>query len=329
MEARDVLLSGPDIWIHRVAGDQVLLEASAPAPSVVRLQLQVAQETAAPMHVDLHGQRIRLLPFAVSPAALQVLAMGLPPAIRELFARNMRSPYLVAEHQVSVTQREQDAEQSAFGDFLLLAVDSQSGFLTGTPANLVRKDDSGQEVTGIAERINLRSGPDGQFLELVATDDLRPELHLIDPSGSLQNKGGEPSRFKILSNGNIRVLPEAVHFDGPVEMQSLAADSTDDPDGAHLTADDVSLERNPETGEILRINASGNVRLEWSGVTAWGTKLTLDPKTHFVTVSDPTRNAGVELSNGLLYRAGAVRANYETFRVQSWAGRVDGGGRGR
>lgn len=329
MEARDVFLSGADIWIHRISDNDVLLEASAPAPSVVRLQLQVAQENAPPMHVDLHGQRIRLLPFAVSPAALQVAAMGLPQAIRELFARNMRSPYLIAEHRVSITQREEAAVQTAFGDFLLLAVDSQSGFLTGSPANLERRDDSGQAVTGIAERINLQSGPDGQFLELVATDDLRPELHLVDPSGSLQNKGGEPSRFKIISTGNIRVLPEAVRFDGLVEMQSLAADGTDDPDGAHLTADNVSLDRDPETGEILQIHASGNVRLEWSGVTAWGTKLTLDPKTHFVTVSDPNRNAGVELSNGLRYRAGAVHANYESFRVQSWAGRVDGGGRGR
>ena len=89
------------------------------------------------------------------------------------------------------------------------------------------------------------------------------------------------------------------------------------------------MARDPESGEILGVDATGHVRLDWSEVVAWGHMLTLDPRSSLITVSDPEGKAVILLPSGPRYSASAVHANYETLRVMSWFGRVDGGRRGR
>ena len=102
-------------------------------------------------------------------------------------------------------------------------------------------------------------------------------------------------------------------------------DGSEDPDGLGIEADSVTMARDPKTGEILRMDATGDVRLDWSKVVAWGQVLTLEPGRSLLTVSDPVGRAVIQLPSGPRYSAAAVSANYETLRVMSWFGRVDGG----
>ena len=228
-----------------------------------------------------------------------------------------------------ITQEQETETQEAFGDFLLLGLGSRGGYLRGNPARVERRDIGDQRVIGIASRINLRSEGGGEFLELVSTDGRRPELELIDPSGSLQKTSGEPSRLRVVCDGDIRVLPQAVRFLGAVELRSLNPDGSEDPEGLGIAADSVTMTRHRQTGAILGVDATGNVQLDWSGVAAWGHLLTLDPGNSLITVSDPNDKAVIQLPSGPRYSAAMVRANYETLRVMSWYGRVDGGRRGR
>ena len=84
----------------------------------------------------------------------------------------------------------------------------------------------------------------------------------------------------------------------------------------------MRLVRDPKSGELVRIEARGNVVLDWSRITATADELTLDLVAQTCAVGSTDGRAHVALPNGVQVTAAFVEADYAKMSVRSWHGRI-------
>ena len=98
---------------------------------------------------------------------------------------------------------------------------------------------------------------------------------------------------------------------GPVTAQGLREDGSEDPDGVHFDAENLTMERQGKKGEIVRALLK-NVKADWSGMTAKSAALELDLKNSRLIARD-AKDAVITLPNGRTLTAPRIEVNYETW----------------
>jgi hypothetical protein len=121
--------------------------------------------------------------------------------------------------------------------------------------------------------------------------------------------------------GEIEVVPDAVLFHGPVTASSLLPAGSADPNGLHITAERLHVTRQPETGELTKVEADGGVVVRWRDMVADSRRVELDLRWQRCIAVDPN-GATIRFGNGLTYRARRLEANYATYAVRSYDGRI-------
>ncbi len=333
-------LAAPFVRIHELGPRCAVLDARA--EDGARAQLEATDERRGDQ-VKLTADRVRALPFAVPRQVLDAHLGGLGSSLGWLPGLDLGQPWLLAEGAVDadLTRTAPAAEPKGpagpehvrgNGELLLLATASGSGLLRGDPrgavARLVRTEASGRWLQADSPQVlfDRTAGSRLRLLTAYPGEELRhePVLLLRDP----KRRGSDAlADLQGRCAGEIEVLPDRVLFDGPVAAQALTAEGTPDPAGMRVTAEQLSMVRRPETGEVILIQGRRGVRLDWSRIQARATELTLDLRRSQCTVADPA-GAEIWLPNGLTAITQKAVANYQNMSLNTWHSRVSQTGQG-
>lgn len=324
-EPEVVEIRGPRLDLHHAGGRDLLVEATAEGDQLPYVYARVPQAAGGePTTIACAAERLRLLPFVASSAvrrwhtgapagALGVAtfhALGQPwllvDGVRDFQLDDVRHGHVEGRsHRLLVSQGARAA---------LFVGDPD----TGTPAEVLRRHD-GREVTMRGARVRVF---DDEAVRLQALGTFADRSTGLQPSLLLH----EPGRTGVLAHllatcrGNIDVRPESIEFLGPVAVQGLTADGSDDPDGIRLDARTLRMTRAPATGEITTVIAS-DVTVEWTRFDARCAAIEFDLRRDLCVVSDPVA-AQLTLREGWTYFAPRFELNYETLAFRSHRGRA-------
>jgi hypothetical protein len=148
---------------------------------------------------------------------------------------------------------------------------------------------------------------------------------LVPPSVTFRGSSGAGDRSTSLRGvclGEIEVLPDAVLFRGPVTAHSLLADGSEDPNGMHVVSRQLQMTRQRDTGALTKVDASGGVTVRWRDMTARSERVELDVPWTRCTAEGPD-GAEIRFANGQTWRAKRIEANYLTYAVRCWNGRLE------
>jgi hypothetical protein len=338
-----VVVRGPRIDLHHLGGSSAMVDARAVGDERPTLSGTVPQrarggaganEPSTAMQLACEADRLRLLPFVVTPEA-RWLHGGSLDVLGLTSGHTIGKPWLLVDrvHRFTLDDAEQGHVEGT-AHRLLVAQGAGAALFQGdaeraTPAEVVRTD-GGRQVTMRGARVRLRNefqprpkaaagAPPESVVHLFALgtfDDhsvfLPPTLVLREPG-----KNGLLSHMQALCRGNIEVRPEAVLFGGPVVAQALAADGTPDPNGLHIDARELQMAR--KDGDITNVTGR-DVVLDWPRVNARTAELELDLVRHHLIARDP-KWARVVLADGLEFQSPFVEVDYETMAVQTHRGR--------
>ena len=331
-------LTAPAIDLHRIAVQSLLVDAVADATQPARLDARMPAESVgvAAATLRLDARRVRMLPFAVGPAAVPRRLLGLSPALADVVASSMAQPWLLAEGAVTA-----DLVDAALGNLhgegeLLAGSKGARALLflgdagTGRPAQLRRLE--GGEPTMIAEGPRVRCTIDDKRITVLTT--FPGQSRTVTPrvtfraapvaAASTAGAAGPPARANWIRgecHGEVDVLRDAVLFRGPVTATSLLPSGGEDPDGMHIAAQKLRMERDAETGQLTRVLAEGGVTCNWRQLHARSQTVELDLKWQRCIATDPDV-ATIRFGSGRSYEARHLEANYATYAVTVWQGRL-------
>jgi hypothetical protein len=322
-----VELAAPDIDLHRITAAAVLVDAQGTAAAPARLDGELAPNgDAAGGSGSITARRIRVLPFAVGPAALLRHHLGLPRGLADAVAGGLGNPWLLAQGQVVADLADvRHGELHGNGELLAIDQSGQSALLVGDaataqPAALRSRQPDGREATATGARLLcFRAG--GEHVRVLTTFPERQVL--VQPRVTLRDpRGGAGDPFANLAGecaGEIEVLPASVLFLGPVAAHSLLPDGREDPRGPRIVAQKLIMSRGQPDGAITRVQADGGVTVDWDTMQARSHWLELDLRAQRCTARDPD-GAEIRFGNGRSYRARQLEANYVTQAVRSYHG---------
>ncbi len=319
-----VEVRGPEIHVHHAGGDDALVEAFADGADRARVYAVVPQrDHAEPTTIACDAERLRLLPFVLTPDAQAWHARAGGPFANALF-HTVGKPWLIVD-DVRDLQLD-DAGQGhiqGHGKRVLVSQGGRAALFVGdaeamAPAEVRRRRD-GREVTLRGARVRAF---DAEEVRLDALGTFADHSTFLLPTMTLHEAGRKDllSHVRASCVGNIEVRSEAVVFGGPVVAQGLRPDGSVDPDGIHIDAKELTMRREPASGDIVRVLAR-HVTLDWTRLDAICTDLEIDVPNRRCIVSDP-RDAVVDLANGWRYLAPRLEIDYETLAIGSFQGRV-------
>jgi hypothetical protein len=94
-----------------------------------------------------------------------------------------------------------------------------------------------------------------------------------------------------------------------------------DPSGMNVDAARLSMRRHKDTGELLAVEADGGVTVRWRDLYAKSEKVELDLRWQRCIAED-SKGAEVRFGDGQSYVAERIEANYATYTVRSYFGRL-------
>jgi hypothetical protein len=324
-KAGRVEVRGPSIDVHHVGGTDVLVEAVADdgVRPTVNLSLD-AGPGGEPTTAFFHAQRLRALPFALTADARLAHAGGSRGPLVDLLFASVAQPWLIVD-DVQDFQLEDPRYGliEGHGTRLVLSQGAQAGMFVGDPDRgmpaEVRRTHDGLETTTRGARVRVFRE---QELRLQALRTFEDRSAFLPPSVTLHRRGSAAllSHMNAVCQGNIDVLPDRVQFGGPVRAIGLTADGQEDPEGILLDARELSLRREPVTGEIVQALAK-DVHVDWTRLQAWSAEVELDMKRTRCIARDPA-NATVVLPGGSTFTSPRIEVNYETMAVSCRQGRM-------
>ncbi len=322
-------LSAPRIEVHRIAERSILLDALADDTGRARLDATAPARTDAPLSkVTTTADRIRVLPWAIGPTNVLRLATGLPAGVLDVVANHLVQPWLLASGSVVADFEDpQSGAVHAESATLAASIGARSMFLSGdpiteTPARLHRTEQDQRVLTAEGARIRFAED-DGEHVSVLTT--YAGHSQMVPPRVSFRSatKGGG-SKLGWLSGecqGEIEVLREAVLFHGPVQVSSILTDGSRDPQGMHVDARELTMRRHRDTGELLTVEAGGGVTMHWRDLFAKSARIELDLRWQRCIAEDDN-GAEVRFGGGRSYVARRIEANYATYTVRSYFGRL-------
>jgi hypothetical protein len=317
--AADLAATAPRIDLHHVGGNDVLVDVqglpNVPAHATGTIGLP---DRPAPTALELDAARFRLLPYGILPAAVQAHTASAGLAAEAPFFA-LQSPWLLAERvsKLVVDDAEQGHVEGA-GHRLVLNHGAEAGLFLGDaesmePATVTRLAD-GRSVTATGARVRvfrestvrlqaLRTFP-GRSVFLLPT----VVLHQPEADNAL-------AHVRAICRGDIDVLPAVVDFQGPVVVDGICADGSTNPDGLHLQANRLQMDRHPKTGEILKVRGQ-DVQLDWTRLRGETADLELDLRWKRILARDPGR-AHFTTPDGRSFDAERILIHYETMAIEA------------
>ncbi len=316
-------LSAPRIDVHRVTGRAVVVEAVEQDEERARIDAVLPMRSlAANRRVRAAASRIRAMPFAAGTEFDLRRLFPLPPGAFEAAVAPMRDPWLWAESSVTAELDDEKGSMKLDAASLLARPSTRSLMIQGDAAQsslarLMRYENGSPVLSAQGARVRF-ADEDGERVSLLTS--YSNDSRLIPPRVSFRSDGA----LGWLSGeckGEIEVAREAVRFHGPVHAQSLLDDMTPDPLGMNVDAAQLTMRRHPTTGELLTIDAGGGVTMRWRDLFAKSQDIELDLRWKRCIAEDPN-GAQVQFGNGQSYVAQRIEANYETYTVRSYFGRL-------
>lgn len=323
--AQRIDTTAPRIEIHYLGGRDAVVTAFADAEHPAHASADVAYlDGRAPTAIALDAGRLQLLPFAVPREAQRALFGGVSPVLADLGAEVLGGAWLIVDDVREFVARDpQHGVMTGRGHRLVLSQSAEAALFVGdadtlAPAYVTRERD-GRSIAATGAQVRAFQDQD---LRLQALPTFRDRSTVLLPTVTLHQAGSENplSHVRAICRGAIDVTTAAVQFGGPVVAQALRADGTDDLDGIHIDAQQLAMQRDPKTGEPLRMNGR-TVRLDWNRLVATSAQVELDLPWHRLTVRDPA-GARVVLQNGLEYVSPWIEVNYETLAIHCFDGRL-------
>ncbi|MEC7585031.1 MAG: hypothetical protein VYE77_11995 [Planctomycetota bacterium] len=326
-------LEAERIDLFRVGDKSAVIDAHAGADGVARLVTEILEPgnpdaNAEPIVVT--AQRLQLLPFAVGPSGILEQLTGLPQSLSETVTTTVATPWLLARGSVVVvSDNPTHGELQGEGSLLTIATGSRSTLLvgdaaSGSPASIRSRRADGTSVHARGAALRL-FGPRGSYLSVLTAapgdgEFLPPQVTFRDseagPDDPMANLLGE-------CQGEIQVLPDTVLFQGPVSAHSLLRDGSRNPEGMHIQANTLTMTRDVDSGEVVMVNGTGGVVLDWPQRHVWADseQLELDLRWQRCIAQDP-ESAELRLEGGVTYLSRRLEVYYETSVVTSDGGRI-------
>lgn len=327
-------LTAPRIDLHRVAERSLLVEAFAGEGERARLRAEVPSFTGKDKpgdrkaSISADADRIRMLPFAAGPVSTLQRGLGLPANIALVAAGNAMQPWLLADGSVAAELVEPSDERAqlrcaslatSFGaQSMLLSGDRTSGEL----ATLHRVAKDQRVLTAEGARIRFAQ-EETEHITMLTTFDGSSQLvpPVVSFRGATNDSGSKLGWLRGRCNGEIEVLRESVVFRGPVEAFSLTDRGELDAQGLQVDALRLVMRRDKVTGRLSSVDANGGVTVRWRDLFARSQHVELDLSRQRCIAEDD-EGAEVRFGNGLRYVARRVEANYATYMVRSYFGRL-------
>ena len=320
-----VVVHAPRIELHHCGGDDWLVDLLAEGDVLARADAEIERVPgAAPTVVALEARRLQLLPFVVTREMQMAHSGGGAGAFARLLSHSVGQPWILGEdvrrlHGVDAEQGEIDGT----GKRLLLCQGARAVVLFGDdqalePAWLQRKLD-GKVVVARGAQVRIFRDEQVRLLALRAFPGrsvwLPPSVTLHQPSAN-----GALGHIHAICQGDIDVLPDHIDFGGPVIADSVRADGSADPEGLHIDARELQMQRHPKTGEILLVRGRG-VEVTWAGIAAKSADIELDLRWSKCIARDPD-DARVQLPNGQTFVAPVIEILYDRMEVRCHQGRL-------
>ncbi|HEX6811481.1 MAG TPA: hypothetical protein VF384_07650 [Planctomycetota bacterium] len=311
-----IAVVGPQIDVHHLGRTAAFVDATAVDGLRPTVTAQFENKDGKPpTTASFDAARLRLLPFAVTPETQQMHTGALRSVFGDLAFHTLGKPWLIVDDVRSFRlEDEQLGLVEGQGTRLLLSEGALAGVFfgdpdRGTPAE-VRRTHKGRLITTSGARVRFFHEKEPRLQALRTFTGRSP--HLL-PTVTVHEPGkkGLLSHLRAVCRGDIEVLPESVVCHGPVTAQGIREDGSDDPDGVHLEAGNLIMERDGEGGQIVRALCK-NVKAEYSGMTARSASLELDHKFSRLIARDPN-DAVVTLPKGRTLTAPRIEVNYETW----------------
>ena len=323
-EARryEVDVFSPRIDLHEVGGRAALVDAHADDDQPARIYAKLPQTgSSEPATVSCEAGRLRLLPYAVAPVAAAAHFGGGGP-LRAIAGHAIARPWLLVD---DVRGFELDDEQQGHiegtGKTLLISQGGGAALFVGDPdaqaPAVVTRLHEGREVVVRGARVRVRTGEDVR-LSALGTFDGRSTL--LAPTMTLHEPGerGLLSHMQAMCRGDIHVEPRAVRFSGPVEAFSLRPDGQPDPEGLHIDARELIMQRQESTGRVSVIEGD-DVVVDWTRIDARAASVELDLLRETCVASDP-KAATISTPDGRELRSPRISVNYVTWEVSMGPG---------
>ena len=216
-----------------------------------------------------------------------------------------------------------------FGEHLVLRFASAArvvdGRLSGKGSKLIRINRDGSTHVAEARIIRFANDPRGEHLDLVSVEDFYPRVTLPSSSPDHRQAGSkdsDPSATLVICRGHIAITPERIRFLGPLEAQGLDRDGQIDPNGLHLTAAGMVMDRDQLTGDVTYIQASRDIHFRMNGMEGEADEVSVNLRRTLIVARGTGRHAVLRQANGRIIKAAQINHNYRTKQTQSWNGRI-------
>ncbi len=320
---QQVTVQAPRIELHHCGGSDWLVDLLADGDVLARADAEFERKPGSTATViAIEARRLRLLPFVVPREALQAHAgYGV---FANIVGNSIGQAWILGDEvqRIHATDAEH-GEIDGHGRRLLLSQGARAVTLFGDdqtlePARLQRRQ-GGKTVVATGAQVRIFQDEQVRLRALRAFPGrsvwLPPVVTLHQPQS-----GGALAHISATCQGDIDVLPEQIAFGGPVRADSVRADGSADPDGLHVDARVLQMQRHPETGEILLVRGR-DVTVEWNGIWARSAEIELDLRWRKCVVRDPN-DAEVRLPTGQRFVAPWLEILYDRMQVRSIDGRL-------
>ncbi|MHC4516704.1 MAG: hypothetical protein ACYS5W_23845, partial [Planctomycetota bacterium] len=336
------MVEGREILIQHLGEKAALLHATGDArlrlrqPRTAKADPDTKANPGADKRFAQHGDQdvelladdIRLLPYLATPTGWQVHARGLPAFAQSLQAYGHRSPFLFADGNVRLVQRDTEEQVigRGFGEHLVLrfsvAARAVDGRLSGKGAKLVHTNRNGRDHVAKARLIRFANDPRGEHLVLVPMQDFHPRLTLPSPSGTdKEPRSDEGGTTTVVCKGPILATPGKVRFLGPLDVESLDRNGKVDARGLRMTAAGMVMDRDRATGDVTYIQASRDIRFHFQDMDGEADEMSVDLRRSLIVARGTSKPAVLRKANGRTIKAAQVNYNYLTKQIESWNGR--------
>lgn len=319
---------GPRIDIHHVGGRSAIIDAHHEGDELPRIYAKVPQPGSKdPTTVACSAERLRVLPFVLTPEVRRMHMAGMRGLFPDTMLHSLSQPWLIVDR---VKEFQLDDEKQGHitgtGDRLLISQGGKAVLFVGdpdaqTPA-VVQRSHAGRTVHMEGARVRVRNE---DVVRLSALGSFEGRSTFLSPTMTLHEPGANSllSHMRAVCRGNIHIDPDAVRFDGSVEAHGLTPDGQNDPDGIHIDAIELIMNRQTsgkDAGKVKDILGK-DVVIDWTRLDARAADMYLNLVSGDCIASDPT-GAQVDLPSGKELRSTRIAVNYKTWSISTGPGRA-------
>jgi len=319
---------GPRIDIHHAGGQSAIIDAHKEGDELPHIYAKVHQSGATEATtVSCSADRLRVLPFVLTPEVRRMHMGGLTGLLPSVLLHSLSQPWLIVDR---VKKFELDDEKqghiTGLGDRLFISQGSNAVLFVGNPDEqtpaIVQRSHQGRTVHMEGARVRVRNE---EVVRLSALGTFENRSTFLSPTMTLHEAGARSllSNMRAVCRGNIHVDPDAVRFDGSVEAHGLTPDGKNDPDGIHIDAIELLMNRHTsgkQLGKIKDIEGK-DVVIDWTRLNARAAEMYLNLVSGDCIATDP-KGAQVDLPSGEELRYTRIAVNYKTWSISTGPGRA-------